>query len=120
MLARAGAILGSTGERGGSDPLTDSVLRTPVLGLSGSLLEDFGEKKGATRAQIALAWLAAKKPWIVPIPGTTNLAHSREYLSSINVEFTPEDLREFEAAFARVTVHGGRMDARQMDQIGKD
>jgi hypothetical protein len=88
----------------------------PIL----DLLKDFGEKKGATRAQIALAWLAAKKPWIVPIPGTTNLAHSRENVSSINVEFTPEDLREFEAAFARVTVYGGRMDARQMDQIGKD
>ena len=91
---------------------TPEVMATnqPIL----DLLKDFGEKKGATRAQIALAWLAAKKPWIVPIPGTTNLAHSRENLSSINVEFTSEDLREFEAAFARVTVHGGRMDARQM------
>lgn len=80
----------------------------------------FGEKKGATRAQIALAWLAAQKPWIVSIPGTTQLDHSRENLSSINVHLTDEDLAEIEAALANITVHGGRMDAKQMDQIGKD
>ena len=88
----------------------------PIL----DFLKAFGEKKGATRAQIALAWLAAQKPWIVSIPGTTNLDHSRENLSSINVNLTPEDLREIAAAFAKITVHGGRMDAKQMDQIGKD
>lgn len=88
----------------------------PIL----DFLKAFGEKKGATRAQIALAWLMAQKPWIVPIPGTTNLDHARENLSSINVNLTPEDLREIEAGMARITVHGGRMDARQMDQIGKD
>ncbi|HEY5891939.1 MAG TPA: aldo/keto reductase [Chthoniobacterales bacterium] len=88
----------------------------PIL----DFLKAFGEKKGATRAQIALAWLAAQKPWIVSIPGTTNLDHSRENLSSINVNLTQEDLREIEADFAKITVHGGRMDAKQMDQIGKD
>jgi aryl-alcohol dehydrogenase-like predicted oxidoreductase len=84
------------------------------------LLKAFGEKKGATRAQIALAWLAAQKPWIVSIPGTTKLEHSRENISSINVNLTPEDLREMDAALAKITVHGGRMDAKQMEQIGKD
>ena len=88
----------------------------PIL----DFLKAFGEKKGATRAQIALAWLAAQKPWIVSIPGTTKLDHSRENLSSINVHVTPQDLQEIEAAFAKITVHGGRMDAKQMDQIGKD
>ena len=88
----------------------------PIL----DFLRAFGEKKGATRAQIALAWLAAQKPWIVSIPGTTKLDHSRENLSSINVHVTPQDLQEIEAAFAKITVHGGRMDAKQMDQIGKD
>jgi aryl-alcohol dehydrogenase-like predicted oxidoreductase len=88
----------------------------PIL----DFLKAFGEKKGATRAQIALAWLMAQKPWIVPIPGTTKLDHSRENLSSINVNLTPEDLKDIEAAFAKITVHGGRMDAKQMDQIGKD
>lgn len=88
----------------------------PIL----DFLKAFGEKKGATRAQIALAWLAAQKPWIVSIPGTTNLDHARENLSSINVNLTPEDLRDIEAGMAKLTVHGGRMDAKQMDQIGKD
>ncbi len=88
----------------------------PIL----DFLKAFGEKKGATRAQIALAWLMAQKPWIVPIPGTTNLDHSRENLSAINVNLTPEDLREIDTALTRLTVHGGRMDAKQMDQIGKD
>lgn len=83
-------------------------------------LAAFGEKKGATRAQIALAWLAAQKPWIVPIPGTTNLDHSRENLGSINVELTPQDLREIDAGLAGINIHGGRMDAKQMDQIGQD
>jgi aryl-alcohol dehydrogenase-like predicted oxidoreductase len=88
----------------------------PIL----DFLTEFGVKKGATRAQIALAWLMAQKPWIVPIPGTTKLDHSRENLSSINVNLTPQDLQEIEAAFAGIRVHGGRMDAKQMDQIGKD
>jgi aryl-alcohol dehydrogenase-like predicted oxidoreductase len=88
----------------------------PIL----DFLKAFGEKKGATRAQIALAWLAAQKPWIVPIPGTTNLDHLRENLGSINVNLTSEDLCEIEAGMAKITVHGGRMDAKQMDQIGKD
>ena len=83
-------------------------------------LKAFGEKKGATPAQIALAWLMAQKPWIVPIPGTSNLDHSRENLSAIHVHLTPEDLREIEAAFAQITVHGGRMNELQMSQIGKD
>jgi Predicted oxidoreductases (related to aryl-alcohol dehydrogenases) len=83
-------------------------------------LKNFGEKKGATRAQIALAWLAAQRPWIVSIPGTTNLDHSRENLGAINVNLTQDDLDEIEAALAKITIHGGRMDARQMDQIGKD
>lgn len=88
----------------------------PIL----DFLTAFGERKGATRAQIALAWLAAQRPWIVSIPGTTSLDHSRENLSSINVNLTSEDLHEIEMRMAAITVHGGRMDARQMDQIGKD
>jgi aryl-alcohol dehydrogenase-like predicted oxidoreductase len=88
----------------------------PIL----AFLKMFAEQKGATRAQIALAWLMAQKPWVVPIPGTTNLDHSRENLSSINIDLTPDDLREIETGMAKITVHGGRMDAKQMDQIGKD
>ena len=84
------------------------------------LLTTFGAKKGATPAQIALAWLMARKPWIVPIPGTTNLDHLRENLGAVDVELTPADLREIETAFSRIEIYGGRMDARQMLQIGHD
>ena len=58
------------------------------------LLRRFAEKKNATPAQIALAWLLAQKPWIVPIPGTRNLDHLNENLGAINVQLTAEDLSE--------------------------
>ena len=84
-------------------------------------LTKFGAKKGgATPAQIALAWLMAQKPWIVPIPGTTNMEHLRENMGAVNVRLTPADLREIETAFSRIEIYGGRMDARQMAQIGQD
>jgi len=84
-------------------------------------LKKFGAKKGgATPAQIALAWLMAQKPWIVPIPGTTSMDHLRENMGAVNVQLTPADLREFETGLARFEIYGGRMDARQMAQIGQD
>ena len=83
-------------------------------------LKTFGVRKEATPSQIALAWLMAQKPWIVAIPGTRNRDHLRENLEAINVQLTPEDLREIDAAFSRITVHGGRMNALQMSQIGAD
>jgi aryl-alcohol dehydrogenase-like predicted oxidoreductase len=73
------------------------------------LLRRFAEKKNATPAQIALAWLLAQKPWIVPIPGTRNIDHLNENLGAINVQLTPADLREIETAFSKIKVHGGRM-----------
>ena len=85
------------------------------------ILRTFGAKKGgATPAQVALAWLMAQKPWIVPIPGTTNMDHLRENTGAVNVQLTPADLREIETAFSRIEIYGGRMDARQMAQIGQD
>lgn len=83
-------------------------------------LKTFGAKKGATPAQIALAWLMAQKPWIVPIPGTRNMDHLRENMGAVNVQLTPADLREIEAAFSRMTIYGGRMNATQMSQIYQD
>ena len=73
------------------------------------LLRRFAKKKNATPAQIALAWLLAQKPWIVPIPGTRNMDHLNENLGAINVQLTPADLREIETAFSKIKVHGGRM-----------
>ena len=85
------------------------------------ILTKFGAKKGgATPAQVALAWLMAQKPWIVPIPGTGNMDHLHENLGAIDVQLTPGDLREIETAFSRIEIYGGRMDARQMAQIGQD
>ena len=71
------------------------------------LLKRFAEKKDATPAQIALAWLLAQKPFIVPIPGTRNIDHLTENLGAAQVELTPADLRELETDFSTIKVHGG-------------
>jgi aryl-alcohol dehydrogenase-like predicted oxidoreductase len=72
------------------------------------LLGTIAQRKKATPAQIALAWLLAQKPWIVPIPGTTKLARLDENIGSVAVELTPDDLREIESAAAKITVQGAR------------
>jgi len=72
------------------------------------LLGMIAERKNATPAQIALAWLLAQKPWIVPIPGTTKLARLQENLGAAEIELTPEDLREIESAASKITVQGAR------------
>ena len=84
------------------------------------LLRTFGAKRGVTPAQVALAWLMAQKPWIVPMPGTTNPDHLKENLGAVNVQLSASDWNEFNTAFARLEVYGGRMDAKQMMQIGQD
>lgn len=81
------------------------------------LLHQFAASRGATPSQVALAWLLANKPWIVPIPGTRNPAHLRENLSAIHLQLTPSDLAELGAAFARLKVHGGRMNKDQMKVV---
>ena len=65
-------------------------------------------RKGATPAQIALAWVLARKPWMVPIPGTTKLARLEENLGAADVALTPDDLSEIDAAASRIEVHGAR------------
>ena len=72
------------------------------------LLESIGERKHATPAQIALAWLLAQKPWIVPIPGTTKLNRLEENIGAVEVELTADDLREIDAAASKITVEGER------------
>lgn len=81
------------------------------------LLTRVAEKKNATPAQVALAWLLAQKPWIVPIPGTRSIAHLNENTGAIDVQLSAGDLREMEAEFARLTVHGERMSPMHMQQI---
>ena len=72
------------------------------------LLGRIAEHKQATPAQIALAWLLAQKPWIVPIPGTTKLHRLDENIGAVAVELTPDDLREIESAASKITVQGAR------------
>jgi len=72
------------------------------------LLSKIAERKNAAPSQIALAWLLAQKPWIVPIPGTTKLERFEENIGAVNVELAPEDLQEIEAAAAKITVQGAR------------
>ena len=72
------------------------------------LLGTIGKRKKATPAQIALAWLLARKPWIVPIPGTTKLHRLDENIGAVAVELTPDDLRDIESAATKITVHGAR------------
>ena len=65
-------------------------------------------KKQAKPAQIALAWVLAQRPWIVPIPGTTKLHRLEENLGAVDVELTADDLREIESTAAQITIHGDR------------
>ena len=72
------------------------------------LLGAIAKRKKATPAQIALAWLLAQKPWIVPIPGTTKLNRLEENLGAVAIQLTPDDLREIESASSKIKVEGAR------------
>jgi aryl-alcohol dehydrogenase-like predicted oxidoreductase len=72
------------------------------------LLSRIGKQKSATPAQIALAWLLAQKPWIAPIPGTTQLSRLDENIGSLEVKLTPDDLHEIDSAASKITVEGER------------
>lgn len=81
----------------------------PIL----DVLARFAERENATLPQVALAWVMAQRPWIVPVPGTSKLQHLRDNIGAIDVELSAEDLRQIEDAFATVKVEGGRMNADQ-------
>jgi aryl-alcohol dehydrogenase-like predicted oxidoreductase len=83
------------------------------------LLGRIAQQRGVTPAQIALAWLLAQKPWIVPIPGTTKLHRLEENLGAANVELSADDLREIEAAVAQVSVQGERYPAHLQRRVGR-
>lgn len=80
------------------------------------VLSKFAEQKKVTPAQIALAWLLAQKPWIVPIPGTTKLHRLEENIEAAAVELTPHDLHEIESAASKIKVHGARY-PEKMEQL---
>jgi aryl-alcohol dehydrogenase-like predicted oxidoreductase len=120
-----GYLTGKIGANANLDPKTDFrsgferftsenlAANRPVV----ELLMLLAEKKDATPSHIALAWLLAQKPWIVPIPGTRNIDHLTENLGAVNVQLTSADLIELETAFSKLTVHGGRMSEKYMTEV---
>ena len=83
------------------------------------LIAGIGAKKQATPAQIALAWLLAGKPWIVPIPGTTKLHRLEENIGAVAIELTPDDLDEIEGAASKITIQGARYPQRLEQMTGR-
>ena len=82
------------------------------------LLAGFAEQKKATPAQIALAWLLAQKPWIVPIPGTTKLHRLEDNLGAVNTQLLPDELRELETAASKIAVQGARYPEELQKMVG--
>ena len=82
-------------------------------------LKAFAAHKNATPAQIALAWLLAQKPWIVPIPGTTKRHRLEENLGAANIQLTAEDLREIDRAASQIEVHGARYPEALLKMVGR-
>jgi len=83
------------------------------------LLGEIAKRKKATPAQVALAWLLAQKPWIVPIPGTTKLKRLEENIGAAAIELTPDDLREIETAASKIKVQGARYPERLEQMTGR-
>jgi aryl-alcohol dehydrogenase-like predicted oxidoreductase len=83
------------------------------------LLTGISKDKKATPAQIALAWLLAQKPWIVPIPGTTKLHRLEENLGAVNVQLSGEDINQIDIAFAAIPVQGARYPEHLQNRVGK-
>jgi aryl-alcohol dehydrogenase-like predicted oxidoreductase len=84
-----------------------------------ALLNSIAQKKNATLAQVAIAWLLAQKPWIVPIPGTTKLHRLEENLGSINIEFTADELRAIDKASSEIKVEGARYPEHLQKLVGR-
>lgn len=83
------------------------------------LIGVFAEQKNATSAQVALAWLLAQKPWIIPIPGTTKLYRLEENIGAANVELTPDDLRQLDEATAKMDIRGARYPEELQKLVGR-
>jgi aryl-alcohol dehydrogenase-like predicted oxidoreductase len=83
-----------------------------------ALAREWAQRKSATPAQISLAWLMAQKPWIVPIPGTTQVSHLEENLGATNVSFTDEELQAFNTALSDIKVQGARLSERSLSLTG--
>jgi aryl-alcohol dehydrogenase-like predicted oxidoreductase len=109
-----------TTEFGGNDNRTTLARFTPEARKANrpvvNLLAKLGEQKQASSAQIALAWLLAQKPWIVPIPGTTKLHRLEENIAAASIEFTAGEVADIDAAAAKISVVGDRYPQREADR----
>jgi aryl-alcohol dehydrogenase-like predicted oxidoreductase len=121
-----GFLTGAINEQtafGSTDFRTTSPRFTPEARKANQAVVDaigvIAAKKQATPAQIALAWLLAQKPWIVPIPGTTKLHRLEENLASAELNLTPDDLDEIERAISAIAVQGARYPEAQQRQVGR-
>ena len=85
----------------------------------GDLLGEIAAIRGITRAQIAMVWVLAQRPWIVPIPGTTKLPRLEENLGSAGIELTPQDLAGIERTLSKVSVQGDRYPAHLAARVGR-
>jgi aryl-alcohol dehydrogenase-like predicted oxidoreductase len=84
-----------------------------------NLLGSIADRKKATPAQIALAWLLAQKPWIVPIPGTTKLHRLEENIGAVNIKLSADELRELETAASKIAVQGARYPEELQKMVGR-
>ena len=83
------------------------------------LVKLVAERKSATPAQVALSWLLAQKPWIVPIPGTTKLNRLQENLGAVNVKLTESDLQQIDEASSKLKLEGARLPAAMLKMTGR-
>jgi aryl-alcohol dehydrogenase-like predicted oxidoreductase len=116
-----GAIKSNTSFESGDFRNTNPRFTKDALKANQALVEvltKIAERKTATPAQIALAWLLAQKPWIVPIPGTTKLTRLDENIRAVDVVLTPEDLQDIEAAASELKIHGERYDDKSLQMVG--
>jgi aryl-alcohol dehydrogenase-like predicted oxidoreductase len=83
-----------------------------------ALVQTWARRKNATPAQLALAWLSARKPWVVPVPGTTNVAHLQENVGAASVQFSAAELKELDAALAAIPIRGARLSPQVLAATG--
>ena len=83
------------------------------------LVKTVAERKGVTPAQVALAWLLAQEPWIVPIPGTTQVHRLEENLGAVNVELTEHDLKQIDEASSKLKLEGARLPEAALKMTGR-
>ena len=83
-----------------------------------NLVKSWAARKNVTPAQLSLAWLTAQKPWIVPIPGTTNVAHLEQNVAAASVAFSAAELKELNAAVAAIPIRGARLSAAVLSATG--